>query len=99
MKKIIEILKTAWNWICSKVSKAVDWIMTRSQEKWLCLVLGLIVTAFSCITLHIEFPPVLVIAIAAIHAFIRNWNGKPFLWKDYVAALIGAVIIWLIALI
>lgn len=85
-------------WIIEQLRKGYERLLAISSERWFFFSLGLIITAFGAITLHIEWAPILLISVCAIHAFARAWKEKPFLWKDYIAALIGALIIWLITL-
>lgn len=103
MKKIFGIIWSAIKWLFAKIYELLGIVYTRilriKPEHWFNFSLGLIITAFSAIVLHIEWAPALPVFGSAFYAFFRNMAGFKLDWKNYVAIAIGAVIIWFLTIV
>ena len=96
-KKLWEAIKS---FFCNVWDKFINWILHVSQPRYICLCIGLVLTAFFAIVLPMvaEWPAVPVIALSVVLAFIYMAR-KTFDWKNFVSVLIGAAIIQLFCFI
>lgn len=92
-----EFFKKFWDAIKNAWKKFTDWLLNVNQERYIFSLVGMALTAFFAIVIPkvAEWPMVPVIAIFVIYAVIQQVRGKFFVWKNYLAAFLGAFIIQL----
>ena len=78
MKKIIEKIK--------------EWFNAIPTDKRILFVVGILVAAFFCITLKMEWCCIPTIFLGFILTFISGWNQKIDWWKMFAVALGGLII-------
>lgn len=60
---------------------------------------GVIIAAFCEITLHVEWCWWPVLCAAAVKEFFDAWTTHQADWKDFVATVMGGLLIWGFALL
>lgn len=96
-------MKKIFQWIWAQICAAYNWIVAQlnsiSRDKLWCLIMGLLLGAFSAIVLRIEWAWVPVAMIAFIKEFINLWRERGFDVFKFLAATIGGLLIWVFQLI
>lgn len=93
-------MKNIWKKFCAWVTgiwrKFVNWLVTIPANYRFFFVAGIIITAFSEITLHIEWCPVLALAIVMVYEFIKLFvrDKYKYNWWNVVSCFLGALLIW-----
>ena len=87
------------NWIRKIWDAFVALIYKIPADKWLHFFAGVIIAAFCEITLHVEWCWWPVLFAAAGKEFFDAWTTGQADWKDFVATVIGGLLIWGFALL
>ena len=87
-KKLWKAIKNAWN-------KFTTWLLNIRQDRYIFALIAMTLTAFFAIVIPkvAEWPMVPVVALFVIYGVIQQTRGKIFVWKNYLAAFIGAIVI------
>jgi len=83
------------NWIRKIWDKIVAFFCSIPFDKWLHFIAGLVIAAFFCISLGMKWAIVPVIFAAFIKEFFDKWTTGIWEWKDFLATIIGGVVIQL----
>ena len=68
-------------------------------DKWLHFMAGLIIAAFFCITLGMKVCIVPVLFAGFAKEFFDGWTTNQSDWKDFLATLIGGMVIQLFVIL
>ena len=68
-------------------------------DKWLHFMAGLIIAAFFCITLGMKVCIVPVLFAGFAKEFFDSWTTNQSDWKDFLATLIGGMVIQLFVIL
>ena len=87
-KKIWEAIKNAWN-------KFTTWLLNIKQDRYIFALIAMALAAFFAIVTPkvAEWPIAPVIMLFIFYATIRLARGKFLVWKNYLAAFLGALVI------
>jgi hypothetical protein len=85
-------IRKIWNWIVKQLYKV-------PFDKWLHFIAGLIIGAFFCITLGMKAAIVPVIFAGFIKEFFDMWTTDKADWYDFLATVIGGLVIQLFVII
>lgn len=92
MKNYIRII---WDAIKNTWDKFTTWLLNVRQDRYIFALIAMSLTAFFAIVIPkvAEWPIVPVIVLFVIYAAVQQARGKFFVWKNYLAAFLGALVI------
>ena len=94
-------MKNLWKKFCAWITglwrKFVNWLLSIPANYRFFFVAGILITAFSAITLQIEWCPALALGVVIFYEFVKLWIRKDYkmnVW-NIVACFLGSLPVWL----
>ena len=96
-------MSKVWEWLKALPGKVwdalVNWLNSIRRDRLYHFICGLIIAAFTCITLHLGVWCIVPVLIAGfVKEFIDKWRGQSFDWVDLAATMVGGLLIALFAI-
>ena len=85
-------LRKIWDWIVKQLYKV-------PFDKWLHFIAGVLIAAFFAITLKMDVCIVPVLFAGFIKEFFDNWTTDKCDWYDFLATVIGGIVIQLFVIL
>ena len=85
-------IRKIWDWIVKQLYKV-------PFDKWLHFMAGVLLAAFFCITLGMKVCSWPLLFIGFAKEFFDKWTTEKWDWYDYLATMIGAIVIQLLVIL
>ena len=92
-----EFFKKIWEAIMNAWGKFTNWLLNIKQDRYIFALIAMALTAFFAIVIPkvAEWPIVPVVMLFIFYATFQLARGKFLVWKNYLAAFLGALVIQL----